>query len=78
LAQDYSGSNYDLYEAELHLRQGDYAKAQAIIEKCLSLATPKWSKTRLETLTAIRDGLSAKTQKPVILALFETYKKLRN
>ncbi len=78
LAQDYAGSMYDTYEAELRLRQGDYAKAQEIIDRGLSYATKKWSKDKLNTLTAIRDGLAAHKEKADILPLFARYEKIED
>ncbi len=78
LAQDYSGGNYDMYEAELHLRQGDYTKAQEIIDKGLSYVTKKWSKDRLNTLTAIHDGLAVHKEKTDILPFFAHLEKIED
>ena len=78
LAQDYSGGNYDMYEAELKLRTGDYEAAQTIIDRCLTYATKKWSKDRLSTMTAIRDGLAARQPKTDILPLFAHIEKIED
>jgi tetratricopeptide (TPR) repeat protein len=78
LAQDYAGSMYDVYEAELRLRQGDYTRAQEIIDKCLTYATKKWNKDRLSTMTAIRDGLATRKPKTDILPLFAHLEKIED
>jgi tetratricopeptide (TPR) repeat protein len=78
LAQDYAGSMYDVYEAELRLRQGDYARAQEIIDRCLTYATKKWNKDRLGTMTAIRDGLVTRKPKTDLLPLFAHLDKIED
>ena len=73
LAQDYSGGSYDMYEAELDLRKGDYGAAQTIVDKALTFVTKETNKDCVKILNDLHDSLAARKPKADILPLFARY-----
>ena len=60
LAQEYSSDQYNVYQAELLLRRGDYDRALVLIED--ELRSSVLVSDQKKVLNALRDGLAAKSR----------------
>ncbi len=71
LAQEYSSNQYNVYQAELLMRRGDYDRALVLIED--ELRSSVLVSDQKKALTAMRDGLAAKKPAADLLPLFVGY-----